>query len=90
VDSNKAECCPPLGYRTVQPLYEPTFRGNVLPWNLMRDDFLLGSYATLKKEDIRLTETLVHVQTTWRYIPEDGNFHYPRGENLKSCVKEAS
>jgi hypothetical protein len=33
-------------------------------------------------------ETSVHIQTTRRCIPEDGNIHKYRSENLKSCIKE--
>jgi hypothetical protein len=39
---------------------------------------------TLKLEDIRSSETAVHIQTTRRYIPEDDNVHNYRCENLKA------
>jgi hypothetical protein len=35
-------------------------------------------------EVIRSSETSVHIQTTQRHIPEDGNIHNYRCENLKS------
>jgi hypothetical protein len=38
--------------------------------------FLLGWYWTLKMEVIRSSETSVHIRSTRRYIPEDGNFHF--------------
>jgi hypothetical protein len=34
----------------------------------------------------RSSETSVHIRTTRRYIPEDGNFYNYRSENLKSCI----
>jgi hypothetical protein len=33
-------------------------------------------------------ETSAHIRTTWRYIPEDGEFRNYRCENLKSYVSE--
>jgi hypothetical protein len=33
------------------------------------------------------SETLVHIRTTWRFIPEDCNIHNYRCENLKSYVQ---
>jgi hypothetical protein len=32
------------------------------------------------------SETSVHIRTTRRYIPEDGNIRNYRWENLKSCI----
>jgi hypothetical protein len=39
---------------------------------------------TLKMEVIHSSETLVHIQTTHRCIPEDGDSHNYRCENLNS------
>jgi hypothetical protein len=41
-------------------------------------------WFTSKMEVIRTSETFVHIQTTRPYIPEDGNIHNCRCENLKS------
>jgi hypothetical protein len=45
--------------------------------------FLLGWFSNLKMEGIRFSETTAHIRTIRRYIPEDGNFHNYRCENLK-------
>jgi hypothetical protein len=44
----------------------------------------LADFSTLKMEAIRFPETSVHTTTTRRHIPEDGNLHSHRRENLKS------
>jgi hypothetical protein len=38
--------------------------------------FLLGLYSTLKIELICSSETSANIQTTRRYIQEDGNIHW--------------
>jgi hypothetical protein len=40
----------------------------------------------LKMEAIGSSEMSVHIRTTRRYIPEDGNFHNYRCENLRSYI----
>jgi hypothetical protein len=39
-------------------------------------------------EVIRFSETLFHILTTRRHIPEDGNIHNYRCENFKSCLAQ--
>jgi hypothetical protein len=39
-------------------------------------------------EAVRFSETSVHMRTTRRYIPEDGNFHNHRFENLKLYIDD--
>jgi hypothetical protein len=51
---------------------------SVLPRHLLHDCFLLGCFLAFKMEAIRSSETLVHIWTTRRCIPEDRNIHnYP-------------
>jgi hypothetical protein len=40
---------------------------------LLHAGFLLGWFSTLKMEMIVSSEMSVHIRTTRRYIPEDGN-----------------
>jgi hypothetical protein len=49
-----------------------------------RKRIVASSFSTLKMEVIRSTESLVHVRTTRRYIPECGNNNYC--ENLISYL----
>jgi hypothetical protein len=46
--------------------------------------FLFAWFSTLKMEAIHSTETLIHIWTTRRYIPEDGNIRNFQCENLES------
>jgi hypothetical protein len=46
----------------------------------------LGNFSTMKMEALRSSETLVHRISTRRHIPEDGNPHSHRRENLKSYI----
>jgi hypothetical protein len=54
-----------------------------------QNGLLLGWYPTLKVEAISSAETWVHIRTTRHYIPENGNIHNYRCENLKSCNRIA-
>jgi hypothetical protein len=38
-------------------------------------------------EVIRSSETSVYIRATWCSLPEDGNIHNYRCENLKSCIE---
>jgi hypothetical protein len=44
----------------------------LLPSHLVHARFLLGLISILKTEAIYSSETSVHIQTTWRYMPDDG------------------
>jgi hypothetical protein len=44
----------------------------------------LADFSTLKMEAKRSSETSAHTKYTRRHIPEDGNLHNHRHENLKS------
>jgi hypothetical protein len=55
----------------------------LLPSQLLHAGSLLGWFSTLKMEVICFSETSVHIRTIWCYIPEDGNSHSYRCENLK-------
>jgi hypothetical protein len=46
-----------------------------LPSHVENAGFLFGWFSTLKMEVICSSKTLLHIQTTWYYIPEDGNIH---------------
>jgi hypothetical protein len=46
--------------------------------------FLIGWFFILKMEVILFSKMLVHIQTTRRYNPEDGNIHNYCCENLIS------
>jgi hypothetical protein len=51
--------------------------------------WLLGRLNfALKVEVMYSSETLVQRRTTRRFIPEVGNIHNYRCENLKSCINE--
>jgi hypothetical protein len=43
-----------------------------------------ADFSTLKMQAIRSSETSVHIRFIRRHIPEDGNLHSYRRENLKS------
>jgi hypothetical protein len=64
------------------------FRGNLQPHYLGPPSagFCLGLFSTLKLEVIASYETSVHIRTTRRYIPEGGNFHSCRCENIKFYI----
>jgi hypothetical protein len=49
--------------------------------------FLVRGLSTLKMEVTRSSETSVHTRYTRRHIPETGNVHSQRCENLKSYIK---
>jgi hypothetical protein len=53
--------------------------------HLQHSDFLLADFY-LKMEVIRSSETSIDIQTTRRYVSEDGYFHDYCSENLKSCM----
>jgi hypothetical protein len=50
----------------------------------------LGWLPTLKMEVIHSCETLVHIRTTWHYIPKGGNIHNYRCESLNSYKPKTS
>jgi hypothetical protein len=75
------ECCHVLGYSVEYSVCEPTLGGIFSTLAPCSADFL-----PLKMEVICSSETSVHVRTTRRYIPEDGDFHNYRCENLKSYI----
>jgi hypothetical protein len=50
---------------------------------LLHAIFFLDWFSTFKMEVLSFSETSVHIWTTRRYIPEDGNIHNYRSENLK-------
>jgi hypothetical protein len=44
-----------------------------MPSHLQHAGFLLGLFSIMKMEVITSYETSIHIRTTRRYIPEDGN-----------------
>jgi hypothetical protein len=48
--------------------------------------FLLGWFSILNMKVIRSSETSAYIRTKWRCIPEDGNIHNCRCENIKSYI----
>jgi hypothetical protein len=77
------------GNSAVQFICELSFRKNIsprqiLPSHLLLAGSLIGWFFTLKMEVIRYSERSLHIRTTWRYIPDDGNIHSYRHENLRS------
>jgi hypothetical protein len=53
---------------------------------LLQDGFWSGWFSALKIEVIHSSETSVHIRTTRRCKPEDGNIHKYRFENLVSYI----
>jgi hypothetical protein len=53
---------------------------------MLQASFLLDWFSTLKAQVIRSAETSVDM-TTKRCIPEDGNIHNYRCENLESYIR---
>jgi hypothetical protein len=70
-------------YRRVVRMLTDVSEERIRPY-LMNTGFLLGCFSTLKMEVICSSETSLHTQTTRRYIPEDGNVHNYRCENLNT------
>jgi hypothetical protein len=83
-------------------LCKPTFRGKVWPLLQSKKIRQRGTslrmcppahagssiadFSTLKTDAIRSSETSVHTRYTRCQIPEDGNLHSHRCENLKSYI----
>jgi hypothetical protein len=61
---------------------------NAVFWDMppAQADCTLADLSTLKMEAISSSETSVHTRSTRRHIPEDGNLHNHRRENLKSYI----
>jgi hypothetical protein len=55
--------------------YTASTREPMFPSHLLQSGFFLCWFSTLKMEVTLFSETLFHIQTTLRYIPEDGNIH---------------